>query len=68
VRHISTVLIRLEDAVNAGLRDIGQLEEILERDWGVKLLELLKNIKRFAKNRNYIKSLNFGVHQFSDLL
>ena len=44
------------------------MEEIIERDWGIKLLELLKNIKRFAKNRNYIKPLDFGVHQFSGLL
>jgi hypothetical protein len=52
-----------EDAVDAGLGDVGLLIDVFKRERGVLLLKQLDDVERLGQDRNEIKPLDLCLGQ-----
>ena len=53
----------LEDAIDAGLGDLGFLIYVFESDCGVVLLEKLEDVQCLGKDGNQVEALDFCLRQ-----
>jgi hypothetical protein len=54
---------RLEDAIDAGLGDLGLLIDVFQGDRSMVLLQLLDHVKSLGKNGDQIKPFNLRLGQ-----
>jgi hypothetical protein len=54
---------RLEDAIDAGLGDLGLLIDVFQGDRSMVLLQLLDYIQRLGENGDQIKPFNLSLGQ-----
>jgi hypothetical protein len=54
---------RLEDAIDAGLGDLGLLIDVFQGDGSMVLLQLLDHVKSLGENGDQIKPFNLSLRQ-----